>query len=68
MHETEVDAKRDLDGVLKGACSSLKHNAIKMLLGPLDAFLAKVTAYVGEIPLPIMSENRITGVPNSNPN
>ena len=58
MQETEVDAKRDLDNVLKTACSNMKQSAIKMLLGPLDGFLAKVTALVGEIPVADPSDRR----------
>ena len=58
LQETEIDAKRDLDNVLKTSCSSLKQNAIKLLLGPLDAFLAKVTAFVGEIPMSNFNEQR----------
>jgi hypothetical protein len=49
MKEQELDAKKDLDKVLKAACTSMKQSALKMLLGPADAFLAKVTAFVGEI-------------------
>jgi hypothetical protein len=51
MHETQIDAKKELDNVLKSACFSLKHSAVKVLLGNIDAFLAKVTAFVGEIPI-----------------
>merc|ERR1711871_1243860 len=40
LQETEVDAKRDLDNVLKSSCGSLKQNALKMILGPMDGFLA----------------------------
>ena len=50
MHEKETDAKKDLDMVLKHACSGLKQSALKMLMGPADAFLAKVTAFAGDIP------------------
>ena len=50
MHEKETDAKKDLDAVLKQACSGLKQSALKMLMGPADAFLAKVTAFAGDIP------------------
>ena len=50
MHEKETDAKKDLDAVLKHACSGLKQSALKMLMGPADAFLAKVTAFAGDIP------------------
>jgi conserved oligomeric Golgi complex subunit 3 len=59
MQETEIDAKRDLDNVLKSACSSMKQNAIKGLLGPLDSFLAKVTAFVGEIPIAAPGDSKL---------
>ena len=42
LQETEVDAKRDLDNILKSSCGSLKQNALKTILGPMDGFLAKV--------------------------
>jgi len=51
LQETQFDARKDLDYVLKNACLSLKQNAVKMLLGPTDAFLSKVVAFVGEIPV-----------------
>jgi hypothetical protein len=51
MQEMQIDAKKELDNVLKSACFSLKHSAVKVLLGNIDAFLAKVTAFVGEIPI-----------------
>jgi hypothetical protein len=50
LQELSVDAKKDLDAVLKASCGGMKTSAVKMLLGPIDAFLAKVTAFVGEIP------------------
>jgi hypothetical protein len=53
MQEMQIDAKKELDNVLKSACFSLKHSAVKVLLGNIDAFLAKVTAFVGEIPISI---------------
>jgi hypothetical protein len=56
MQETEIDAKRDLDNVLKASCSSMKSNAIKLILSNLDSFLAKITAFVGEIPIQIKSK------------
>lgn len=59
MQETEIDAKRDLDNVLKSACSNMKQNALKVLLGPLDSFLAKVTAFVGEIPIAAPSNTKL---------
>jgi hypothetical protein len=63
VSETQVDAKRHLDQILKTACISLKQNAHKLLLGPLDAFLAKVAAFCGEIPI----QARGYGDESSNP-
>jgi len=51
IREMQVDARKNLDLVLKDACLGLKASAVKMLLGPLDAFLSKVTAFVGDIPV-----------------
>mmetsp|Transcript_30270 Transcript_30270/g.50665 ORF Transcript_30270/g.50665 Transcript_30270/m.50665 type:complete len:558 (-) Transcript_30270:114-1787(-) len=56
MHETQIDAKKELDGVLKNACFALKATAVKSLLGPMDSFLAKVTAFVGDNNIPIEVE------------
>ena len=39
-----------MDTVLKNACLGLKSSALKMIFGSLDGFLAKVCAFVGEIP------------------
>lgn len=64
LQEQEIDAKRDLDNVLKQACSSLKQNAIKMLLGPMDAFMAKVTAFAGEVPFVGPNDRRPIGEPS----
>ena len=50
LHEVQVDGKRELDVVLKTACAALKQSAVKSLLGALEAFLAKVSAFVGEVP------------------
>ena len=68
MQETEIDAKRDLDNVLKSACSNMKVSAIKLLLGQVDTFLAKVTAFVGEIPVaspmdPVDSKPNVSEMP-----
>ena len=65
LQEQEIDAKRDLDNVLKQACSSLKQNAIKMLLGPMDGFMAKVTAFAGgEVPYMGPNDRRPIGEPS----
>jgi hypothetical protein len=50
VREREQDAKKDLDAVLKAACAALRQSALKMLMGPADAFLAKVAAFAGDIP------------------
>jgi len=59
LQETQLDARKDLDSVLKNACLSLKQNAVKMLLGPTDAFLSKVVAFVGEIPISSNSQGML---------
>ena len=51
LAETQVDAKKDLETALRSACGSLRLSALRTLLGPLDGFLAKVTAFLGEIPI-----------------
>jgi hypothetical protein len=48
LNETEVDVKKNLDTMLKTACLALKESSLKMLLGPLNSFLAKVTAFIGD--------------------
>lgn len=50
IEEQQMDAKMELDHVLRNACMSLKQSAIKAILGPLDGFLAKCSAFVGDIP------------------
>lgn len=47
MNELQVDAKRDLDSILRLACISLKANALKLLFGGIEAFLVKVSAFIG---------------------
>jgi hypothetical protein len=51
MVEKEVDARRELDIVLKEACANLRQSAVRMLVGPLESFLAKVSAFAGDIPV-----------------
>lgn len=51
LQEMQVDAKKELDNVLKNACISLKQNTIKLVLGALDGFLSKVIAFTGDIPI-----------------
>ena len=45
MQDVTVDAKKELDLVLKSACMSLKSSAVKSLLGGMEAFLVKVNKY-----------------------
>jgi hypothetical protein len=52
MHEAHVDVKKKMDEHLKAACQALKYSSIHFLLGPMESFLAKVSAFIGvEIPL-----------------
>ncbi len=52
LQEEQVDAKRELDAVLKAACQSLKTNAVRTLLASrLHSWLAKVSACIGDIPI-----------------
>jgi hypothetical protein len=53
--ERKVDVKQELDGVLRNGCNSFKANALKMALGPLITFVTKVEAFVGEIPVAVVS-------------
>jgi hypothetical protein len=62
MQELHTDAKKELDEALRKSCLAFKSSAVKMLLGPLDAFLAKVSAFLGEIPYQTGSGN----VPTAN--
>jgi uncharacterized protein YoxC len=50
MKELSHDMKKELDNSLKKACFSLKVTAVKIVLGPLDGLLAKISAFIGEIP------------------
>lgn len=59
LQETQLDARKDLDYVLKNSCLSLKQNAVKMLLGPTDGFLSKVVAFIGEIPISSSSSSML---------
>lgn len=52
MHESHVDVKKRMDETLKASCQALKISALHFLLGPLEGFLAKVTAFLGgDIPV-----------------
>eukprot|EP00605_Chrysophyceae_sp_TOSAG23-4_P001842 GSChrysophyteH1.ASY1.ANO1.2034.1 assembled CDS len=51
MTESSVDAKREIDDVLKAACGTLKESTTRMLLSGLDQWLSKVAACVGDIPI-----------------
>lgn len=57
MQELHTDAKKELDEALRKSCLSFKLSAVKMLLGPLDAFLAKVAAFLGDIPYQSLANN-----------
>lgn len=47
MSELHVDIKKHMDETLKASCQSLKYSSVQFLLGPLESFLAKVTAFLG---------------------
>jgi hypothetical protein len=47
MSELHIDIKKHMDETLKASCQSLKYSAVQYLLGPLETFLAKVTAFLG---------------------
>ena len=52
MQESHVDVKKKMDDNLKSSCQALKYSAMHFLLGPLEGFLAKVSAFIGtDIPL-----------------
>eukprot|EP01039_Chlorochromonas_danica_P003267 gene3267-3580_t len=55
MTEHSVDMKKELDTAIKACCVSMKASACKLLLGPLDAFLAKVVAFIGDIPVDVQT-------------
>jgi hypothetical protein len=60
LQEMQVDAKKDLDAVLKHACIGLKQNSLKMLIPSITGFISKVTAFVGDIPTVEKLENNNT--------
>jgi hypothetical protein len=51
MKESQQDMKKELDVLLKKASTSLKSQAMKLLLHSLDQWIVKVIAFVGEIPI-----------------
>lgn len=51
MEETKSDTRQELDRQLKSACQNLKQEAMKYFLGPLDSFIAKVMAFVDDLPI-----------------
>ena len=57
LKEKQIDTRRDLDFILKQSCSNLKLSILRNLIGPIDAFITKVTAFIGEIPLAAPSSN-----------
>ena len=53
----QVDVRRDLDITLKESCRLLRCSAVTLMLGPLESFLAKVTAFAG-IDIPTASSEK----------
>jgi len=51
--ESRVDARRDLDGVLKDGCAQLKGTALQIVLAPVENYLAKASAFCGDIPIAV---------------
>lgn len=51
--ERQIDARQELDNVLRTACMSFKQNALKLLLNPITTFLTKVEAFIGDIPVSV---------------
>jgi hypothetical protein len=51
--ENTVDARRDLDGVLKDGCAQLKGIALQIVLAPVENYLAKASAFCGDIPIAV---------------
>lgn len=50
--ESHIDVKKRMDEHLKASCQALRTSALHFLLGPLESFLAKVSAFIGsDIPL-----------------
>jgi uncharacterized protein YoxC len=62
MKEMSHDMKKELDNSLKKACFSLKVTAVKIVLGPLDGLLAKISAFIGEIPYQTTTTSTSTAV------
>ena len=50
--ESTVDARRDLDGVLKDGCAQLKGIALQIVLAPVENYLAKASAFC---PMPVLA-------------
>ncbi|CAM9813789.1 unnamed protein product, partial [Ectocarpus fasciculatus] len=54
----QVDVRRELDITLKEACRLLRCSAVTLMLGPLESFLAKVSAFAGiDIPTDLDSND-----------
>ena len=51
LQEDSVDAKLEMDTVLKVSCTSFKASSTRLLLGSLDGWLAKITACIGDVPI-----------------
>ena len=60
LTDCPIDAKKQLDDTLKTSCGLYRRSATHSLIGPLETFLAKVTAFVGEI-VPIINMNDDVG-------
>ena len=68
MKEFRYDMKKELDNSLKKACLTLKLTAVKLLLVPLDNLLAKITAFIGDIPFQYPQSNNSNNNNNNNNN
>lgn len=48
VEEMTLDAKQELDIMLKNTCLSFKINGLKVLLGQLEGLVIKINAFVDE--------------------
>jgi len=67
MQESQLDIRKHMDEVLKTSCQSLKFSALHFLLGPLEGFLAKVTAFIGD-DIPVYRGDIVPNPPHNGPN
>jgi hypothetical protein len=65
LRTRQVDVRRELDQTLKEACRLLRVSAVSMILGPLESFLAKVSAFAG-VDIPVSSSTK-TSAASSGP-